>query len=71
MQICEVVATNLTGSMLVAREAVRRMRSQPQGGAIFMVEGDGSRGNPTPRNIPYGSTKFAIVHLSKYVPQSC
>lgn len=55
--------TNLTGSILGSRSAMRVMASQPSGGRIFLMEGRGSRGTATPLNVAYGATKRALTQL--------
>jgi chlorophyll(ide) b reductase len=47
--VSRVVRTNLTGSLLVTRAAMRAMAAQPGGGHIFNTEGAGSDGNATPK----------------------
>jgi NAD(P)-dependent dehydrogenase (short-subunit alcohol dehydrogenase family) len=60
-----VVAVNLTGSFLCAREAFRVMRTQqPQGGRIIN-NGSISAYAPRPRSIAYTATKHAITGLTK------
>lgn len=63
--VADVVGTNLTGSVLCARAALRVMRAQEHGGVVWFVSGDGARGNATPGNVCYGATKTALVHLTK------
>jgi NAD(P)-dependent dehydrogenase (short-subunit alcohol dehydrogenase family) len=60
-----VVAVNLTGSFLCAREAFRVMRRQrPQGGRIIN-NGSISAHAPRPGAAPYTATKHAITGLTK------
>ncbi len=60
-----VVATNLTGSFLCAREAFRTMKSQrPMGGRIIN-NGSISAQVPRPNSAPYTATKHAITGLTK------
>jgi NAD(P)-dependent dehydrogenase (short-subunit alcohol dehydrogenase family) len=60
-----VVAVNLTGSFLCAREAFRVMRAQdPQGGRIIN-NGSISAHTPRPKAIAYTATKHAITGLTK------
>ena len=42
------------GALLGARAAIARMSGQPGGGRVFLVDGNGSWGNPTPGNAAYG-----------------
>jgi NAD(P)-dependent dehydrogenase (short-subunit alcohol dehydrogenase family) len=61
----DVVATNLHGAFLCAREAFSCMRRQnPQGGRII---NNGSIASQTPRPLstPYAMTKHAITGLTK------
>ena len=48
-QVERVVRTNLLGSLLVTRAALRAMAEQPGGGHIFNLEGAGADGSPTPK----------------------
>lgn len=60
-----VVAINLTGAFLCAREAVRQMKSQdPQGGRIIN-NGSISAFSPRPNSVAYTTTKHAISGLTK------
>ncbi|GMH44832.1 hypothetical protein BSKO_12784 [Bryopsis sp. KO-2023] len=63
--LTEVIETNLLGTMLCCREAIRIMRDQPSDGHIFNMEGAGSNGRPTPRFAAYGATKRAITHFNE------
>jgi NAD(P)-dependent dehydrogenase (short-subunit alcohol dehydrogenase family) len=61
----KVVAVNLTGSFLCAREAFRMMKEQsPQGGRIINT-GSISAHAPRPLSAPYTATKHAITGLTK------
>jgi NAD(P)-dependent dehydrogenase (short-subunit alcohol dehydrogenase family) len=60
-----VVATNLTGAFLCAREAFRAMRDQrPRGGRIIN-NGSVSAHAPRPHAVAYTATKHAITGLTK------
>ena len=60
-----VVRTNLLGSMFSVRAALGVMADQPQGGKIFLVDGTGAWGNPTPGNAAYGATKRGLTQFLK------
>jgi len=61
----DVVATNLTGAFLCAREAFRTMKSQrPQGGRIIN-NGSVSAHVPRPDSAAYTATKHAITGLTR------
>jgi chlorophyll(ide) b reductase len=45
----QVVATNLMGSLICTKEAIRTMQSQKTGGHVFNMDGNGSGGNATPQ----------------------
>lgn len=63
----EVVAVNLTGSMLCAAAAVRAMKAQvPQGGRIIN-NGSISAHSPRPRTVAYAVTKHAMTGLTKSI----
>jgi NAD(P)-dependent dehydrogenase (short-subunit alcohol dehydrogenase family) len=60
-----VVATNLTGSFLCAREAFRVMKGQnPRGGRIIN-NGSISADVPRPYAVAYTATKHAVTGLTK------
>jgi NADP-dependent 3-hydroxy acid dehydrogenase YdfG len=60
-----IVATNLTGSFLCAREAFRVMKEQrPQGGRIIN-NGSVSAHVPRPNSVGYTATKHAITGLTR------
>ncbi|KAG6389293.1 hypothetical protein SASPL_150760 [Salvia splendens] len=58
--IQQIVSTNLVGSILCTREALRIMGSQRNGGHIFNMDGAGSGGSSTPLTAVYGSTKCGL-----------
>ena len=61
----EVVAINLTGAFLCAREAFRIMKQQrPQGGRIIN-NGSISAQVPRPNSAPYAATKHALTGLTR------
>jgi len=64
-ELRDVIDTNLTGSMLAARVAIRGMMAQPDGGHFYLMEGFGSSGSLRVGMSPYGTTKYAIRYLSK------
>lgn len=64
-ELRDVIDTNLTGSMLAARVAMRGMMAQPDGGHFYLMEGFGSSGSIRVGMSPYGATKYAIRYLSK------
>lgn len=61
--ITQIVSTNLVGSLLCTREAMRVMRNQAKGGHIFNMDGAGSGGSSTPLTAVYGSTKCGLRQL--------
>lgn len=62
-----VLAVNVTGSLLCAREAFRRMREQdPQGGRIIN-NGSVSAHRPRPRSAAYAITKHAVTGLTRSI----
>jgi NAD(P)-dependent dehydrogenase (short-subunit alcohol dehydrogenase family) len=57
-----VISVNLTGSFLVAREAVRVMA--PHGGGVIILVGSGAGTTGPSGSIPYGSSKGGVNGLS-------
>ncbi|HEY3681827.1 MAG TPA: SDR family oxidoreductase [Streptosporangiaceae bacterium] len=63
----EVVAVNLTGAFLCAREAFRTMRGQEPGGGRIINNGSISAHAPRPGSVGYTATKHAITGLTKSI----
>jgi NAD(P)-dependent dehydrogenase (short-subunit alcohol dehydrogenase family) len=65
--IVAIVNTNLVGTILGARAAIKKMAElgSPTGGVVVNVDGAGSRGEATGGSAPYGSSKAAIPQLTK------
>ncbi|KAL8039897.1 hypothetical protein ABFX02_10G066500 [Erythranthe guttata] len=61
--IQQIVNTNLVGSILCSREALKVMNTQKNGGHIFNMDGAGSGGSSTPLTAVYGSTKCGLRQL--------
>ncbi|WOG94385.1 hypothetical protein DCAR_0313680 [Daucus carota subsp. sativus] len=61
--IQQIVSTNLVGSIICTREAMRVMADQHKGGHIFNMDGAGSGGSSTPLTAVYGSTKCGLRQL--------
>ena len=62
-QLAEVVQTNLLGTMLCTRAAVRALAGQPKGGHIFNMDGAGANNLPSPMYAAYGATKAGSLRL--------
>jgi len=62
-----VVAVNLTGAFLCAREAIRLMKSQKPRGGRIINNGSISAHAPRPNSAPYTATKHAITGLTKCI----
>lgn len=69
--IKQIVSTNLVGSILCTREAMRIMKNQPKGGHIFNMDGAGSGGSSTPLTAVYGSTKCGLRQLHTSLLKEC
>nr|XP_027068133.1 probable chlorophyll(ide) b reductase NYC1, chloroplastic isoform X1 [Coffea arabica] len=69
--IQQIVSTNLVGSILCTREAMRIMQSQKLGGHIFNMDGAGSGGSSTPLTAVYGSTKCGLRQLQSSLLKEC
>ena len=61
----KVVAVNLTGAFLCAREAFALMKRQSPRGGRIINNGSISAHAPRPNSAPYTSTKHAITGLTK------
>jgi NAD(P)-dependent dehydrogenase (short-subunit alcohol dehydrogenase family) len=62
-----VVAVNLTGTFLCAREAIRLMKTQDPKGGRIINNGSLSAHTPRPFSAPYTATKHAITGLTKSI----
>jgi NAD(P)-dependent dehydrogenase (short-subunit alcohol dehydrogenase family) len=62
-----IVATNLTGSFLCARHAVRMMKAQDPRGGRIINNGSISAHVPRPGSAGYTATKHAITGLTKSI----
>jgi NAD(P)-dependent dehydrogenase (short-subunit alcohol dehydrogenase family) len=62
-----IVATNLTGSFLCARHAVRIMKAQEPRGGRIINNGSISAHAPRPGSVGYTATKHAITGLTKSI----
>ena len=60
-QLQQVVETNLLGTLLCSRRALKLMAAQPEGGHIFNLDGAGADGLSTPCYAAYGATKAGLV----------
>ncbi|GMI97728.1 NON-YELLOW COLORING 1 [Hibiscus trionum] len=69
--IRQIVSTNLIGSILCTREAMRIMKNQPKVGHIFNMDGAGSGGSSTPLTAVYGSTKCGLRQLHVSLLKEC
>ncbi|CAL9771654.1 unnamed protein product [Musa acuminata subsp. burmannicoides] len=69
--IDQIVSTNLVGSLLCTREAIRVLGSQGKGGHIFNMDGAGSGGSSTPLTAVYGSTKCGLRQLQASLFKEC
>ncbi|XP_020573391.1 probable chlorophyll(ide) b reductase NYC1, chloroplastic [Phalaenopsis equestris] len=69
--IDQIVSTNLVGSLICTREAIRVMEAQEKGGHVFNMDGAGSGGSSTPLTAVYGSTKCGLRQLRSSLMKEC
>ncbi len=62
-----VVNTNLTGSFLMARQAMRLMKAQDPRGGRIINNGSVSAHVPRPYSAPYTATKHAVTGLTRSI----
>jgi len=60
----DIIATNLTGSMLCAAASIGVMKDQGSGGHVFLMEGAGSGGRATAGSAAYGASKAGVTQLA-------
>eukprot|EP00252_Welwitschia_mirabilis_P023438 TRINITY_DN6615_c0_g1_i1.p1 TRINITY_DN6615_c0_g1~~TRINITY_DN6615_c0_g1_i1.p1 ORF type:complete len:473 (-),score=63.79 TRINITY_DN6615_c0_g1_i1:99-1517(-) len=70
-EINQIVSTNLIGSIICTREAIRLMKLQDKGGHIFNMDGAGSGGSSTPLTAVYGATKCGLRQLNSSLLKEC
>ncbi|XP_002988833.2 probable chlorophyll(ide) b reductase NYC1, chloroplastic [Selaginella moellendorffii] len=70
-EIEQIVSTNLVGSMICTREAIRVMKKQPKKGHIFNMDGAGSNGAGTPLTAVYGASKSGLRQLHESLRKEC
>ncbi len=61
-EIRRVIEINTIGTLMSVKYALRAMRNR---GHIFIMEGLGTMGGPSPNLIPYGISKAGYVQLEK------
>ncbi|GAA2106633.1 SDR family oxidoreductase [Actinomadura alba] len=61
------VATNLTGALLCAQQAVRMMKAQSPRGGRIINNGSISAHVPRPNSVAYTATKHAMTGLTKSI----
>jgi len=70
-QWMRVVAVNLTGAFLCAREAIKLMKTQHPAGGRIINNGSISAHAPRPHSAPYTATKHAITGLTRSLSLDC
>ncbi|KAL0486511.1 chlorophyll(ide) b reductase [Acrasis kona] len=68
----EVVDTNMIGTILNAKIAIKTLKSQKEGGHLYTYfEGAGSNGWATPFMACYGTTKYGLAQFNKSLVEEC
>ncbi|KAJ7513557.1 hypothetical protein O6H91_23G004200 [Diphasiastrum complanatum] len=70
-EIEQIISTNLLGSIICTREAIRIMKSQPKKGHIFNMDGAGSDGASTPLTAVYGASKSGLRQFHASLLKEC
>lgn len=65
------VNVNILGSMYCSKYALEVLKSQKNGGHLFVTEGFGSAGYTRPGLTTYGSTKYCTVFLGRSLAHEC
>ena len=63
-ELAAVIGTNVTGTLLGCRVAIRGMTEQEGGGWLWSMEGLGSDGRKVEGLAPYGTTKAGVRYLN-------
>jgi chlorophyll(ide) b reductase len=61
----QVIRTNLLGTLLCSKAAIKFFKKQPSGGHVFLMDGAGSNGMQTADYAVYGVTKAGFPQLLK------
>ncbi|MTH76864.1 SDR family oxidoreductase [Paracoccus aestuariivivens] len=69
--LSEVIAVNLTGPLLCAREAVAAMKVQSRQGGRIINNGSVSAYGPRPHSVAYTASKHGITGLTKSLILDC
>jgi NAD(P)-dependent dehydrogenase (short-subunit alcohol dehydrogenase family) len=64
-ELATIIATNLTGPLLCAREAFAWMKSQQPAGGRIINNGSVSADRPRPHSVAYTASKHGITGLTK------
>lgn len=71
----QVLAVDLTGSMLASREVLRHMIPAGKSGSIIMIGSEGGRSGDGrsgyPMRAPYCSAKMALIGLTETLAREC
>lgn len=67
----DLIAVNLSGAFLCAREAIRLMKKQTPRGGRIINNGSISAHVPRPYSAPYTASKHAITGLTKSIALDC
>ena len=63
----EVVSTTLLGALLCAQAAQRLFNEQRNGGTLWLTDGAGGAGDPTPQLVAYGACKAALRQAARSI----
>jgi NAD(P)-dependent dehydrogenase (short-subunit alcohol dehydrogenase family) len=71
----QVLAVDLTGSMLASREVLRHLVAAGRGGSIIMIGSEGGRSGDGrsgyPMRAPYCSAKMGLIGLTETLAREC
>jgi len=69
--LAEISSTNVLGTLLTAKQAIKSMSARTGPGCVVLLEGAGTSGEPTAKYAAYGLTKAGMKQLALSLQTEC